>query len=257
MVKDEHNVSDVILGSKEYESTLTIDGQVWAAVGLDTGEQDQFRGSTCPQCGAWENWAGEGLHYICKECGAQYFGEKDNVSRLIGKVDSQGNLDTDSRAVSGSQMDALKGLDSPFYELLTAVDPGNREDWLIKFKRFKEGRFNLAWNWPSYFFGPWRYFLKGMSLKAVLYIVPFAFAAGLINTTAGGRSIVNMCLGFAASVFYGVMGSNDYYKFCRKYRSNIAGAKKTKKMGKINLFLFIFGPILLSVLVALSGGVGE
>jgi hypothetical protein len=34
------------------------------------------------------------------------------------------------------------------------------------------------------------------------------------------------------------MGSNDYFRFCLKYKDDIKGAKRAKTLGKINIVLF-------------------
>ena len=44
--------------------------------------------------------------------------------------------------------------------------------------------------------------------------------------------------GVGVSVFYASMGSNDYYRFCLKYKDNIKGARRARLIGKVNVVLF-------------------
>jgi hypothetical protein len=134
-------------------------------------------------------------------------------------------------------------LDSPYYELLTTIDAANSRYWIRKFNSFSEERFNSSWNWPSFFFGPLRYFMKGICFRTVIYILViygFFFLSELIMGTKIVESrIITFSMSLAVYAFFGIAGSNDYYRFCLKHKDNIARAKKAKKIGLV-FFVYIW-----------------
>jgi hypothetical protein len=223
-----------------FDRTWTIDGQDYGVRKLEGVEEDHLNRSMCASCGAWKNWTGDGMNYVCNSCGAHYLYTSDGSFKVLGKINDQGNLvfvPNESSVVKSQK--TLE--ESPFYNLLSEIDESNRKYWIAKFKGFKEEQFNRSWNWPSFFFGPMRYFLKGMSGRGALYLFVFVVVTVMSVTVAGEQgatsTLVNSLTGLALSAFFAAMGSNDYYRFCLKYRDNIPGAKRAKFIGKINAFL--------------------
>lgn len=139
---------------------------------------------------------------------------------------------------------------SPFRDLLGHIDKKNSARWMKVFKTFEEEKYNLFWNWPSFFFGPIRYWLKGMWAKGLTYLLIILLFQKILISVFGGGIFFLTCLG--AAVFFALMGANDYYLFCLKYREDIVGARNQKAWG-ITLVCMspILFPLLLSVLHAL------
>ena len=71
------------------------------------------------------------------------------------------------------------------------------EYWQNVFRKFdqKPSRMQTHWNWPAFFFGPIWYLVKGMPLKALLYVIVAATG-----------------IGFPFLIVYaGLYGAWDYY----------------------------------------------
>ena len=135
---------------------------------------------------------------------------------------------------------------SPFHDLLTEIDKKNRAHWIKTFNGFVEGKYNLAWNWPSFIFGPFRYFVKGMWAKGIGYGLFAAFFQAFLVSAIGGGVFFMAWL--ATTAFFALMGSNDYYKFCLCYKEDLKGAKRETALGVALLFLT---PFLLPILISL------
>ncbi|UCG38354.1 MAG: zinc ribbon domain-containing protein [bacterium] len=225
-----------------FDKTITLGGEEYGVRKLDEPERDHIRRSLCPDCGAWKNWAGEGREYICRSCGSHFLYEGEDAFKVLGKMDEQGKLVADTGG--GTATKGQRELEaSPFYKLLTEIDLSNRDHWIRKFKGFEEGKFNRSWNWPSFFFGSLRYFLKGMSARGVLYlfgaVVLSLGASALLGSQTVPGNPFNYVISIAINVFYASMGSNDYYRFCLRYKDNIRGAKRARTIGKINFILLL------------------
>lgn len=143
-------------------------------------------------------------------------------------------------------------IDSPFYELITAIDSNYSRYWLEKFSTFDEHRFNWSWNWPSFFFGPYRYFFKGIRLRTIFYIlaifVLFYLFELIFGTNIEDGRFLSGLLNLAVVIFFGMRGSHDYYLFCLKYQNDIPGAKAAKKTGIVFLVLLLIFDVAKEVL---------
>ncbi|MDF1537204.1 MAG: DUF2628 domain-containing protein, partial [bacterium] len=117
---------------------------------------------------------------------------------------------------------------------------------LSKFGRFEEDRFNLSWNWPSFFFGPLRYFVKGMWKEGIFYTLCLGFFAGILSGFMFRDALLWYLLG---GTVFGTLGSHDYYRFCLKYRDDIPGAGKARAIGMISFWLILLSPLILAFLV--------
>jgi hypothetical protein len=71
------------------------------------------------------------------------------------------------------------------------------EYWRNVFQRFDQNptKMQIHWNWPSFFFGPFWYLVKGMPAKGLLYVLIMATGIGLIFLL----------------VYTGLYGAWDYY----------------------------------------------
>jgi len=135
----------------------------------------------------------------------------------------------------------------PFQDLLTEIDKKNKAHWIKKFSGFVEGKYNFGWNWPSFFFGPLRYCLKGMWLKGILYRLGAGIIQVFLISTFGWEVFFQSWL--ATAIFFGMMGANDYYLFCSRYREDLKVAKKQKATGIVLICLSpLLVPILMSVI---------
>jgi len=201
-----------------------------------------MRRSVCPNCGAWKNWTVEGVNYVCQRCDAHYLYKGEDIYRVLGKIDEQGNLIPGAEVMDSAAKAHAELEESPLYNLLTEIDASNRDHWIKKFKQFKEGQFNRSWNWPSFFLGTPRYFLKGMSGRGALYLFAGIVLYIIIGAIFGRQDMeanpFRTITGVGVSVFYASMGSNDYYRFCLKYKDNIKGARRARLIGKVNVVLF-------------------
>ncbi len=232
---------NVMPAGEGYESTRTIDGQEYGVRRLEGVQEDHMRRSMCPSCGSWKNWTDEGINYLCNGCGAHYLYEGDDIFKVKGKIDEKGNLlSVTDAGTFRKDRETLE--DSPFYKLLSEIDVNNRDHWVKTFKHFKEGQFNRSWNWPSFFLGTPRYFLKGMSGRGVLYLFAGIALYALVTAVSGRQGLepypFQAITGIGVNVFYASMGSNDYFRFCLKHKDDIKGAKRAKTLGKINIVLF-------------------
>ena len=148
---------------------------------------------------------------------------------------------------------------SPFYGLLKAIDPSNMEVWERKFETFKPDRFNWSWNWPSFFFGFYRYFLKGISIRVLVYVLAAVIYFFTVNFLVAGLEMgraVEVVARLLVNVFFGIRGSHDYYRFCLKHKDDLFRARRAKKIGMINFVLLCIIPIV-AVLIASFGQMGE
>lgn len=234
-----------------FDETLIVEGQEYGVKRLEGAVKDHMRRSVCPNCGAWKNWTSEGVHYFCVNCGAHYLYKGDDIFRVLGKIEEQGNLVPEVDA-DGSEKAQAKLEESPFYNLLTEIDESNKEHWIKKFKHFKEGQFNESWNWPSFFIGPMRYFFKGMSGRGALYLFAGIALYAVIGAIFGPQDLESnplyRLIGGLVNVVFAAMGSNDYFRFCLKYKDNIKGARRARIIGKINIVLFAVVWLALTIL---------
>ena len=167
-----------------FDETLTVGGQEYGVRRMERAGEDLMRRSVCPNCGAWKNWTVEGVNYVCQRCDAHYLYKGEDIYRVLGKIDEQGNLIPGAEVMDSAAKAHAELEESPLYNLLTEIDASNRDHWIKKFKQFKEGQFNRSWNWPSFFLGTPRYFLKGMSGRGALYLF-----AGIVLTLSSVRSL--------------------------------------------------------------------
>ena len=221
----------------EVESVLKDRGIRYGVRELDEEENDRFRRSVCPGCGSWNYWAVDEAIYLCKGCRSAYYCREEGNCEILGRVNWTGEL------VSDAGTGVLTGDEkTPMEKFLLAITPGSWVVWSRQFRHFRDGRFNFALNWPSFFFGPFRYFVKGLWTKGVLY----ALGTGLIMALLTWL----MPKGFfwwylISAIFFGVMGSNDYYRFCLKYIDDIPGAIRAKQIGAVCFVVLSVSPFVL------------
>lgn len=237
--------------SRTYDEVLTIAEETYGGRLLDPDERDRIQRSLCPACGAWKNWDQDNENYLCNSCGALFVWGKERVYRVLGKLDSSGRP-VDWPDVPEERAPGSTEPEQRFNSLLKEIDPANSDHWLRKFSNFREGRFNNAWNWPSFFFGPYRYFLKGMYVRAILYMVPVAVVYQLMAIELGEGNPLGNLLNLGWGVFFAVRGSHDYFLFCVKYENDLKGAKKSKKLGIANFILLLLFTILGTYVVGIS-----
>jgi hypothetical protein len=235
---------DRLSGDVEVERVLVMDGAKYGVSGLHGEESDRIIRGICPDCGDWNNWTSEGLLNTCNGCRFVYYYAQDGFQKVLGPVGASGTL------IPGQEYGPVVPKEkTPMEELLLAVTPDNKAHWIQKFSKFEEGKFNPSWNWPSFFLGPLRYFVKGLWQRGLAY----GLGAGLVTVSMARVFSEGVLLWhLAGSIFFGVMGSNDYYRFCLKYQGNIPGARKARLIGMICFWLLVLSPVILPVLLSMS-----
>lgn len=238
---------DYLPGVTPAEATLDIGGVSYGVRRLENEEKESFSRSLCPHCGDWKNWKSTEIEYVCNGCGSAYCYGSDGVLEILGLIGPDGVLIP--RKVGGGMIRMEK---TPMEELLQAMSPSKRTHWMNRFSLFEEGKFNLSWNWPSFFFGPLRYFSKGIWIHGILYTAGAGFVLGVMAEFWFEHFLLWYVLN---GTFFGIMGSNDYYKFCLKYRDDIPGARKAKNIGTLCFWLLLLSPIILPIIVMSVKGI--
>jgi hypothetical protein len=193
---------------------------------------DLFRRSVCPNCDAWNNWEKHGNEYLCKSCNSKYEYIEDGLFSIKNAAKTTTFPEkTDS---------------NPYVEILNKIDSKNKEHW-IKIFDLLENKKNISrydlWNWPSFIFGPWRYYWKGLWRKALLieasaYVI--GIAIGFIFYKYFDRIEPLLVFGnFLIKIYFGVSGSKDYYQFIKTYNNDIEKSKKEIRIGRIILIVSI------------------
>jgi hypothetical protein len=194
----------------------------------------------------YQDKSSAGTKKVCPICGKSYETSisycSDDGSLLRGTTPAE----APNQVIPSLDIEKIVPEDEllPFRDLLDHIDKKNRSHWMKAFSTFKEGKYNIAWNWPSFFFGPWRYCWKGMWLKGITYrMLALLIQAFLVSVFGSG---IHFFAWLGTAGFFALRGSNDYYLFCIKYRENLDAAKKQTNIG---IAIFCMSPFLIPVIV--------
>lgn len=184
----------------------------------------------------YQDKSSAGTNRVCHMCGKRYDAAVSYCSE-------------DGTALAGTDPAETEGILPevellPFRDILIHIDKKNRVHWMKRFSTFEEGKFNLAWNWPSFFFGPLRYCWKGMWGKGIIYRLIALFIQAFLVSVFDASIFLLTWLGTAG--FFALMGANDYFLFCLKYREDLDGAKKQMTIG---IVIICISPALLPVIM--------
>jgi len=209
---------------------------------LDESAQDAFLRGLCPKCGAYKNWAKIGEEYACQTC-------YQTLVYRDGKI-------YESKTKSTYQIEKEKEVEkekerreaAPYAPILSSIDADNKEHWFEEFKKFDADPGYGGWNWPSFFFGPYRYLWKGIWKRGLLFlglVLGLSFVFGLLSHLIMGSAVSNI-FGLLFSICYlairaylASVGAKDYYKLVSSFNGNVAKAKSNLNTSRVWFFIVI------------------
>jgi len=217
---------------------------------LDEKAVDDFLRELCPKCGAWRNWEKLGFEYTCQSCMVSFRYQDGQLTVFKSKTTFQ---------IESERLETL-----PSAPVLSAIDKDNKRHWLRKFEKFDSSPGYRNWNWPSFFFGPYRYFWKGMWKKglliygvlvcieiALMFLAPTmpSYSANPLSS-GGDQGPLAVVVGLLIKVYLGNVGSRDYHKFVNSFDGEVSKAKSALTIGRV---LFIL-TVALDILGRVLGG---